>query len=158
MILSAYAILGVLLGLTFWKPRISLYLFILGAPLLSVYQEFRFDPRVAWAGMLGVRAWMPAGPGGRPINFRIAIAVAIFFALSAAVLALREDTIPPDDARSAWIFAACLLTGALFAFAASRFLGNEADAIRAVFFLGVSELVVALFAFWQAYHLFIDDG
>jgi len=108
--------------------------------------------------MLGVRAWMPAGPGGRPINFRIAIAVAIFFALSAAVLALREDTIPPDDARSAWIFAACLLTGALFAFAASRFLGNEADAIRAVFFLGVSELVVALFAFWQAYHLFIDDG
>jgi O-antigen ligase len=141
-----------ILGLTVWKPRVSLCLFILASPLLSVYHDLGSDPRVVWAFFLGIRAVMSGTK--RPQNLRIVLAAVIFFAVGAIVLSLNIGRIPPDDEGTAWRFFAYFVAGTVFIFAESRFIDSKQEAIRTLVFLGLAAAVVALFGIWQGYQLY----
>lgn len=149
--MGLYGTLGILLLLTLWKPRLSLYLFVLFVPLVSVFQGLGWDPRVGWACFLGFRAVFSFDDARRPVDLRVVGTAIIFFVVSASVLKLNVARLSPEDASSAWTFFFYFIAGSVFMFAASRLISTKKEAIHSLIFLGVAATEVALFAVWQAY-------
>lgn len=149
-----FPILALVVALTLYKPRISLYLLILASPLVSVYQEVGFDPRISWSLCLGIRCLFPTDLKSRPLNPRVLSASAIFFFIAAIVLLANLHSVPTDEANSAWTFFIYFFAGAAGVFAVSRLVDNERKGMEALRFLGFAGLEVAAYALWQAYQLY----
>jgi O-antigen ligase len=155
--MELYATLAFVFSLTIFKPRLSLYLFILASPFVSVYQAQGWDPRVGWALFLGLRAMSPDVGKHADVNFRILLAGVVFFVVSATVLRFNMASIPLEDASSAWSFFLYFLSGSFFVFAASRLVGDKQEVVRTLCCLGLSAAGVALYAIWQGYQSYAND-
>ena len=156
--MALYETLAVLLALTFWKPHLSFYLFILVSPLVSIFQDLGWDPRPGWACFLALRAAIGDFALKRQVNVRLTLAATTFFVLSAIILRLNSQQIPAGEARAAWSFFLYFLAGSLFMFAASRFIGSEREALLSLVFLGLAATEVAIYAVWQGYSIRANDG
>jgi O-antigen ligase len=155
---ALYETLAVLLALTFWKPQLSFYLFILVSPLVSIFQDLGWDVRPGWACFLALRAAIGDFASKRQVNVRVTLAATMFFGLSAIVLRLNSQQIPGEEARAAWSFFLYFLAGSLFMFAASRFIRSEREAVLSLVFLGLAATEVAIYAVWQGYGIRANDG
>jgi len=155
---ALYETLAVLLALTFWKPQLSFYLFILVSPLVGVFQDLGWDARPGWACFLALRAAIGDFALKRQLNVRITLAATIFFVLSAIVLRLNSQQIPGEEARAAWSFFLYFLAGSLFMFAAARFIRSEREAVLSLVFLALAATEVAIYAVWQGYSIRANDG
>src|ERR1035438_5319719 len=146
---SAILILVVLLTLA--KPRVSLYLFIVASPLVSVYQGLSFDPRILWAACLATRAAFPLDGERLWSNWRIIVSAVVFAVYVEVVFLLNSRGMPPDDISGAQNALFFVISGGLFVFAISRLIDTEAEAIKAVMSLAVAGCYVGLYAMWQSY-------
>lgn len=111
------------------------------------------DPRWEWAFILGFRSLFANGKT-HAVNLRLILAAMTFFIVCGVVLRLNVDRIPPDDGAAAWTFFKYFLAGAVFIFAASRFVDSREEAVRVLTFLGIAAAEVALYGIWQGYELF----
>jgi O-antigen ligase len=132
-------------------------LFILASPLISVYQELGWDPRVGWAFFLGLRALLPIDGKELAVNSKVVLAGITFFLIAATVLRFNMASIPAEDASSAWTFLIYFLAGSVFIFAASRLIGSQRDVLRTLLCLGLSAAAVAVYAIWQGAQFYAND-
>jgi O-antigen ligase len=145
------AILAFLFGITIAKPRWSLYLIVLSAPLLTVYQLVGWDPRVWVACLLAIRVALTASGAQVLNNIKLIAAVALYFAVAEVVLQVRSSGLPSDDAGSAQMAFIYFLAGVLFAFAASQLMQNILHLTRALICVVIAVAYTTGYALWEKF-------
>jgi O-Antigen ligase len=145
------AILAFLFGMTFVKPRWSVYLVVLTAPLLSVFQSVGWDLRLWLSLLLGIKVILTADGKLLRGQMKVIVAAALYFAIAALVLLVRSSVVPSDDASSAQQAFLYFVAGGLFAFAASQLIENAAHLSHALICLGVAVTYTTGYALWEKF-------
>jgi len=133
------------------KPRVSLYLFIIISPLVSVYHELHFDPRLWWAAALAVRAVFPIDVDKLWDDGRIIVSVIFFLVYVEVVFLLSSRGIPADDLSGAQNTVFFVVAAGLFVFAVYRLVGTDTEVVRVVMSLAIAVCCVGLYAVWQVH-------
>lgn len=149
--MTKLAILVFLFGITLARPRWSLYLMLLCAPLISVYQSVGWDLRLWLTLFLGIRVILTADGKRIGRNITLIVASVLYFAIAELVLLVRSSVVPSEDASSAQQALIYFLAGALFAFAASQLLRNKLHLSRALISVAIAVAYTTGYALWQKF-------